>query len=65
MTRARARKKESKAAYADYVISLVERFDDRLVGIPGLYGELPVGAIQLSKEQVERVLKAFEAEYDG
>lgn len=64
--RAQERKRESKAAYTNYVLSLVERFNDRLVGLPGLpNGELPIGAVQLNKEQVTQVLAAFEAKFGG
>lgn len=61
--RAQERKKAGKMAYTDYVISLVERFDAQLVGVPGLYGELPIGAIQLDKAQVGQVLAAFEERF--
>lgn len=62
--RAQERKKESKAAYTDYVLSLVERLDDKLVGLPGQgVGEMPVGAVQLSREQVKQVIDAFEAKF--
>ena len=57
-------KKVSLGAYEGYVISLAERFDGRLIGVPGQsYGELPVGAVQLSKEQIAQALAAFEAEF--
>ena len=60
-TRAQERKKESKAAYIVYVLSLVERFYDRLVAAPG---QSPgVGAVQLEKDQIEQVLKAFEEKF--
>lgn len=66
VTRAQERKKESKEAYTNYVLSLVERFNDTLVGLPSLpNGELPIGAVQLNKEQVAQTLAAFEAKFGG
>lgn len=62
--RAQEKKHKSKEIYTFYVLYLLERFDDKPIGLPGQSpGEMPVGAVALNKEQIKQVLEAFEAKF--